>query len=389
MRDFHRLVFISSGLALVACADMDQPTAALSQTEAPLTMAQPGLGIPNQYIVVMKKAATGAEMQSLLSDVGIKARRTFSSINGFSAELDADQLELLRQDANVDYVEQNQIATADVTQRNATWGLDRVDQRALPLSGTYFYGQPGFGIHAYIIDTGIQSNHPEFGGRGASVFNSTGEVNPEDCNGHGTHVAGTIGGQTWGLAKGAFLYGVKVLGCGGSGTFEGVIAGVDWVRNNYTKPAVANLSLGGGFSAAVNASVDALSNAGVFVAIAAGNSNANACNSSPASAPNPTTVAASTIADAKASFSNWGTCVDVWAPGQAITSAWLNGGTNTISGTSMAAPHVAGAGALYKANFGDASSATVDTWIKANATANVIAGNPAGTPNLLLFKSTL
>jgi subtilisin family serine protease len=390
MRDLRRVMFIGTGLALAACADMGpQETVALSQTQAPLMMANPGAGIPNQYIVVMKKAAKGGEMQSLLSDVGVQARRTFSSINGFSADLDADQLEMVRQDPNVDYVEQNQMAYADVTQLNATWGLDRIDQRDLPLNTTYRYGVPAFGIHAYIIDTGVASAHPGFNGQAANVFNSTGDGNPEDCNGHGTHVAGTIGSQQWGVAKGAFLYGVKVLGCGGGGTFEGVIAGIDWVRNNHTKPAVANMSLGGGFSAAVNTATDALSDAGVFIAVASGNSNANACNFSPASAPKATTVNASERTDAKAGYSNHGNCSDVWAPGSAITSLWLNGGTNTISGTSMASPHVAGVGALYKANFGDAPSATVDAWIKANATPNKITGNPAGTPNLLLFKGTL
>lgn len=389
MRDLRRMMFIGTGLALAACAEMGpEETVALSQTQAPLMMAAPGAGISNQYIVVMKKAAKGGEMQSLLSDVGAQARFTFSSINGFSAELDADQLELLRQNPNVDYVEQNQMAYASVTQRGATWGLDRLDQRALPLSSTYFYGVPAFGIHAYVIDTGVVPNHPSFFGQAGSVFNSTGEANPDDCNGHGTHVAGTIGSQEFGVAKGAFLYGVKVLGCSGSGTFEGVIAGVDWVKNNHRTPAVANLSLGGGFSQAVNDSVDKLSDSGVFVAIAAGNSNANACNTSPAGAPRPTTVAASERNDAKAGYSNHGNCVDLYAPGSAITSLWLNG-VNTISGTSMAAPHVAGVAALYKAAFGDATSDSIDAWMKASATPNAIQNNAPGTPNLLLFKGTL
>lgn len=387
MRTLRNILIIGSGLAAAACAEMDSTDSeAFAQTDAPIIMAGPNRGIPNQYIVMMKK---GADSLTALDDLGITARRTFSSINGFSAELDDAQLAALRKNPNVELIEQNQIAEASVTQRNATWGLDRIDQRALPLSGTYFYGQPAFGVHAYIIDTGVQASHPNFGGRAAHVFNATGDGINDDCNGHGTHVAGTIGGATWGVAKGVFLYGVKVLGCTGSGTYEGVIAGIDWVRANHATPAVANMSLGGGFSAAVNASVNALSDSGVFVAVAAGNSNANACNFSPASAANVTTVAATASNDTKASYSNHGNCVDVHAPGSGITSTWLNGGTNTINGTSMASPHVAGVGALYKANFGDASSATVDAWIKNNGTVNAVIGNVAGTPNLLLFKSTL
>jgi subtilisin family serine protease len=203
------------------------------------------------------------------------------------------------------------------------------------------------------------------------------------------YVAGTIGSATYGVAKGVRLRGVRVLDCNGSGSWSGIIAGIDWVRLNRTNPAVANLSLGGGLNSSVNTAVTNLANSGVFVAVAAGNSNANACNYSPSSASAVTTVASSTSSDAKSSFSNYGSCVDLYAPGSSITSTWNNGGTNTISGTSMASPHVAGVGALYKATYGNASQATIDSWIKTNSTANVITGNPTGTPNRLLYKAAL
>jgi len=243
-------------------------------------------------------------------------------------------------------------------------------------------------VHAYIIDTGIYASHTQFGGRANNVYDALGG-NGTDCNGHGTHVAGTVGSATYGVAKAVRLHGVRVLSCSGSGTWSQVISGMNWVASNAIRPAVANMSLGGSFNSSVNSAATALSNAGVFTAIAAGNSNLNACNYSPASASNVTTVAASDRTDLRASFSNFGSCVEVYAPGVSVTSTWLNGGTNTISGTSMASPHVAGVGALYKATYGDASWSTINSWIINNSTANVIRSNPAGTPNRLLYKSTL
>jgi subtilisin family serine protease len=371
-------------LALAACAEQ-APLAAPAAGAAPLLAAQAG-GIDGQYIVVLKP---GAEPRSVAAIAGVSPRYVYTAaLNGFSAALNAGQLNALRHNPNIDYVEQDGRAEVWATQSPVTWGLDRIDQRNLPLSNSYTYTSTGSTVYAYIIDTGIQANHPQFGTRAASAYDYAGGSGA-DCNGHGTHVAGTIGSTTYGVAKQVRLRGVRVMDCNGSGSFSQIIAGVDWVRLNRTNPAVANLSLGGGLNTALNTAVTNLSSSGVFVAVAAGNSNSNACNYSPASAPAVFTTASSESNDAKRSSSNWGSCVDGYAPGGSITSTWIGGGTNTISGSSMASPHVAGVAALYKATYGNVSSATIDTWIKNNATAGVITGNPTGTPNRLLYKAAL
>jgi subtilisin family serine protease len=385
-----RFAVALSALVLAACAESPTtPTVPLQQgpVQAPLIRAERD-GVEGQYIVVLKDgaAATSEKAQAKASRKGGKLKHAYAAVlNGFAAELSDEAVAEMRLDPEVAYIEQDQVVTLAATQTGATWGIDRIDQRNRPLSGTYTYTTTASNVYVYIIDTGIRPTHSDFGTRAATVYGSN------DCNGHGTHVAGTIGGSTYGVAKGVRLRGVRVLGCSGSGTWSGIIAGMDWVRVNHVKPAVANMSLGGGFSSSVNTAANNLSNAGVFVAVAAGNSNANSCNYSPASASAVTSVMSSTSTDAKSSFSNWGSCAHVYAPGSSITSAWhtSNTATNTISGTSMASPHVAGVAALYKATFGDASSSTIRTWIINNSTANVISGNPSGTPNRLLFKSTL
>ena len=376
-------VAVGAVMALAACSD-ESPVSA--RVDLVPVLSAGTRGIEGQYIVVVRE---GADPRSVAAVAGASPRYVYTAaINGFAATLNAGQLNALQQNPNVESIEQDQEAQASTTQSGATWGLDRIDQRSLPLNGTYNYTTTASSVYAYIIDTGIYTAHSNFGGRAAVSYDALGG-NGQDCNGHGTHVAGTVGSATYGVAKGVRLRAVRVLDCAGSGSFSGIIAGIDWVRVNHANPAVANLSLGGGYSSSLNTAVTNLANSGVFVAVAAGNENQNACNVSPASASAVTTVASSTSSDAKSSFSNWGSCVDVYAPGSSITSTWSNGGTNTISGTSMASPHVAGVGALYKGTYGNASQATIDSWIKNNATANVITGNPTGTPNRLLYKASL
>ncbi|NUQ13445.1 MAG: S8 family serine peptidase [Gemmatimonadaceae bacterium] len=292
----------------------------------------------------------------------------------------------VRGDNDVAYVEQVQEYSIDATQNNATWGLDRIDQANLPLNGTYSYTSTGSGVRAYIIDTGIRTSHNDFGGRASFGVNYAGGSN-SDCNGHGTHVAGTVGGTTWGVAKAVRLIAVKVLNCSGSGTTTGVVSGINWVAANAIKPAVANMSLGGGASTSIDNAVQNAINAGITFVVAAGNSNANACNYSPARAANAITVGATTSTDARASYSNYGTCVDIFAPGSSIRSAWhtSNSATNTISGTSMASPHVAGAVARYLQGNPTASPSTVTSAIINAATLNKVTNAGAGSPNRLLY----
>ena len=368
--------------ALPATAAAVTPDASLVQ----VTRAT-GKAIAGQYIVTLRP---GTQAGGVARAEGVNPKQTYSSvIDGFAAELTTGQLNALRANPQVTRIEEDQEVRATATQNNATWGLDRIDQRNLPLSTTYSYNTTASNVTAYIIDTGIEASHPEFGNRAQAAYDATLEGTGIDCNGHGTHVAGTIGGSTYGVAKGVQLRGVRVLNCAGVGTNADVIEGMDWVRTHAVKPAVANMSLGGGFSATVNSAATALANSGVFLAVAAGNDGEDACNSSPASASGVMTVAASDRNDNAASFTNNGSCVETYAPGVDITSAWILGGTNTISGTSMASPHVAGVAALYKGANGDAATSTVNSWITSNATSGVIKNNPAGTPNLLLYKNTL
>ncbi|MEU5878284.1 S8 family peptidase [Spirillospora sp. NPDC047279] len=372
-------------LAVLAAAPLTAATALPAHAAAPaapLRMAAPGQGIEGQYIVTLDKGVSAARTAS---SRGVRTLQRFDKVlNGFSARLTSAQLAKLRATPGVASIEQDGVVRTAETQANPpSWGLDRIDQARLPLSSSYTFGNRAPGVTAYVIDTGIATGHADFGGRARNVYDALGGSGA-DCNGHGTHVAGTIGGAAHGVAKSVQLRGVRVLDCGGSGSWSGIIAGMNWVATNHVKPAVANLSLGGGYNGSVNSAADNLASAGVFVGIAAGNNNANACNYSPASAANGTAVASSTRTDAKSSFSNHGSCVDLYAPGSSITSTWLNGGTNTINGTSMATPHVVGVAALYKAARGDASFSTIRSWLTANATSGVITGNPSGTPNRLL-----
>ncbi|HEY0602714.1 MAG TPA: S8 family peptidase [Herpetosiphonaceae bacterium] len=375
-----------SGLVLSAGVLVSGPAEAAPAKFIPAK----GKAIADQYIVVMKDGPS-INAGSVAQAVGANPMYVYDAVlNGFAAKLNQGQLKALQNNPNVAYIEQDAEVSIDATQTGATWGLDRIDQRNLPLNGTYNYNTTATNVTAYIIDTGINTGHTDFGGRASNVYDALGGSGA-DCNGHGTHVAGTVGGTRWGVAKGVRLRGVRVLDCNGSGSWTGVIAGMNWVANNATRPAVANMSLGGGANTSVDNAATNMVNRGITVAVAAGNSNANACNYSPARASGVITVAASTSSDAKASYSNYGSCVELYAPGSSITSAWIGSttATNTISGTSMASPHVAGVAALYLAGNTGASPASVSSWITSNATSGVISGNPSGTPNRLLFKSTL
>jgi serine protease len=355
----------------------------------------PERAIPNQYIVVLDDLRVGrAEVRTLTDDLvrqhgGVVLRRFEQALRGFSVRMSATAAAALARSPGVRYVEQDSVREIVATQTGATWGLDRIDQRALPLNGTYIYDTNASGVDVYIIDTGIRSTHTQFGLRVSTVgFTSISDGNgTNDCNGHGTHVAGTVGGAAYGVAKGVTLHAVRVLGCNGSGSTSGVIAGIEWVTANHLNPAVANMSLGGGASTALDDAVRNSIAAGVTYAIAAGNSNANACNSSPARVTQALTVGSSTNADARSSFSNFGTCVDLFAPGSSITSAWntSDSATNTISGTSMATPHVAGVAALYLASNPTAMPSTVHAAVVNNATQNRLTGVGTGSPNRLLY----
>src|SRR5881396_506132 len=394
-RRLRRTVLLTAALLLTACQDTSTPLQPAGLLGLP---GLPGLST-SRYIVVFTDAVTDPVglAQTLVATYNGSLLHTYTAaLKGFAATLPDVAVPLLQLEPLVSYVEPDQTIRADGTEdmdaNGDPWGLDRIDQQALPLSGTYTYTSDGAGVQAYIIDTGIWTLHPDFGGRADNVYDALTldlVAIGEDCNGHGTHVAGTVGGATYGVAKGVSLHGVRVLGCAGVGFTSDVIAGVDWVTANHQSPAVANMSLGGGSSAALNTAVTNLWNSGVFLAVAAGNDNADACNSSPAGASGVFTVAASEKTDAKASYSNWGTCVEAYGPGSAIKSTYLARLTMTLSGTSMATPHVTGVAALYKAVNGDQSSATVANWIISNATTGAITGNPSGTPNRLLFKSTL
>jgi len=369
-----------------ACSDGGQtPLAAPGGRTAPVLSAS-SRGIDGQYIVVLNE---GANPRSVAAVAGVSPHFVYTAaLNGFSATLNQGQLNALQHNGAVAYIEQDQQVQAATTQSGATWGLDRIDQRDLPLNGTYNYTPTGAGVRAYIIDTGILTTHAEFGGRASSGYTAINDGRgTTDCNGHGTHVSGTVGGSTYGVAKGVSLVAVRVLDCAGSGTNSGVIAGMDWVANNRVLPAVANMSLGGGASTATDDAVNRMYNRGVTVVVAAGNENQNACNVSPARAANAITVGSTTNTDARSSFSNWGSCVDVFAPGSNITSSWYTSttATNTISGTSMASPHVAGVAALYlQGNTGALPSAVVSA-ITSTATTGKVTSAGTGSPNRLLY----
>jgi aqualysin 1 len=395
------LMLALTGLAVPACTEDGgpaEPTAGhtLSPT-ASISSAAASRVIPGSYIVVFKPEVRDVPglARRLVDAAGGTLQFTYTAaLPGFAADLPEQAVEALRRNPNVAYVEPDGVVEhfGGGTQPAppAPWGLDRVDQRTLPLSASYTWGTSGTGVHGYIIDTGIRTTHEDFGGRATWAFSSVkgkdGNLNT-DCNGHGTHVAGTVGGTRYGIAKEVQLYAVRVLDCSGSGTWSGVIAGIDWVTANHRSPAVANMSLGGSYTQALNDAVAGSVASGVVYAVAAGNSATDACTFSPASTPTALTVGATTKLDALASYSNTGSCVDLFAPGSFILSDWNSSDTEAVylSGTSMATPHVAGAAALYLETHPSVAPSEVSAALLAGATQNAITGLLAGTANFLLF----
>ncbi|MCX5008760.1 S8 family peptidase [Streptomyces sp. NBC_00638] len=349
--------------------------------------------VPGSYIVTLKNSAgvkaASATGRNLISGYGGKVKRTFgSALNGYTATLTATEARRLAADPSVATVEQDRKVHVDATQSSAPWGLDRIDQAARPLSGTYTYPDTaGGGATVYVLDTGVRITHSEISGRASYGYDFVdNDSTAQDGYGHGTHVATTVAGSTYGVAKKAKIVAVRVLGNDGSGTTAGVIAGVDWITANHTGPSVANVSLGGSASTSLDTAVSNSIASGVTYSIAAGNSGANAANYSPARVSSAITVGATTSSDARASYSNYGSRVDLFAPGSNITAGWNTSDTATYtgSGTSFAAPHVSGAAAVYLTSHPTATPAEVANALVSGATSNVLTGIGTGSPNKLL-----
>jgi len=419
MKLIHALPALVAGVLLSACGGADAPETSSADTDLQ-TAAAPDTGggieekapaprgempaarvIPDRYIVTFRPgvADPASEADALVRGLGGQVHFAYTqALSGFAATLPAPALEGLRRNPRIESIEPDQevslAQSAPAEQTGATWGLDRIDQALRPLSTTYRYGRTGAGVTAFIIDTGIRPTHVDFHASGTTTTRVSGGYTAiadgngtGDCNGHGTHVAGTVGGLRWGVAKAATLVPVRVLDCGGSGSWSGVIAGLDFVARSAARPAVANMSLGGGASSSVDTAVRNTVAAGVSVVVAAGNSNANACNYSPAREPQAVTVGATTSSDARSSFSNFGTCLDLFAPGSAITSAVSTSdtATATYNGTSMASPHVAGAAALMLEALPGLTPTQVSDRLIAYSTTGRLSSIGTGSPNRLLF----
>ncbi len=388
-------------IGLASCSQSSLPET--ENTEVPVYGLDSPTAIPDQFIVVFKdtpenqllvqRMARGDALRTMgITTQGVEVQRVYTSaLLGFAGQLRTQALNDVRNDARVAYIEADQVITTYATQNSAKWGLDRIDQRSLPLNKTYTYQTNASNVHAYIIDSGIRLTHNEFRGRignGHDVITPGGNAN--DCNGHGTHVAGIVGGTTYGVAKNVTLHPVRVINCAGGGSSSTLLAGVDWVKNNHVKPAIANISAGS--SDASTALDDAVKNAitaGVTFTVSGGNENADTCtkNKSPARVGPAITVGATTKTDARASFSNYGPCLDIFAPGSSIVSAdhTSDTSTSTKSGTSVASPHVAGVAALYLATNPTATPAQVRDAIVYSGSAGKVTDAGTGSPNVLVY----
>ncbi|MCK1797403.1 S8 family peptidase [Streptomyces sp. XM4193] len=382
---------LGGGVAMAGAAEPGAAEGTIRGAEAPGA-------VEGQYIVSLKgeaaakssvRTAVNSQAKSLVSVHGGDVEQVYSAaFRGFSVSATEAQAKKLAADPNVAYVEADGVAKISGTQPSPpSWGLDRVDGAA---DSSYTYPNEGAGVTAYVLDTGIDMTHPDFGGRATSGYDFIdNDADASDCQGHGTHVAGTVGGASFGVAKGVNLVSVRVLDCGGSGQWSQVIAGIDWVAQNASGPSIGNMSLGGGANDSVDAAVQGAINAGVQMAVAAGNNNSDACGSSPARVPAAVTLGSTDQGDGRSSFSNYGTCVDLFAPGGQINSTANGGGSQIMSGTSMASPHAAGAGAIYLSANPSATPQQVADALVGNAQSGVV-GNPgAGSPNLLLNVSNL
>lgn len=390
MGNARKLLAASAAALAVAGGAAGTAVAAQAQPEGQIRDANTAGSVSDSYLVVLKNTnPVSALAQALAGRYEAQVQRTYNTaLHGFSVHATEQEAKHLAADSNVAYVMQNHVFHVSDTQQNPpSWGLDRIDQTDLPLDSSYTYDTTASNVTAYVIDTGVRASHETFGGRVSGGYDFIdNDSDPDDGYGHGTHVAGTIGGSEYGVAKGVKIVPVRVLGDDGSGTTDQVVAGIDWVAQNASGPSVANMSLGGSADEAIDQAVEGAISKGVTFAVAAGNESADASNDSPARVPEAITVAASDDSDAQAYFSNYGSVVDLYAPGVDITSSWNSSdtATDTISGTSMATPHVTGAAALYLADHPDATPAEVSDALTGSATPDKITGATAGTPNKLL-----
>ncbi|MFG2554156.1 S8 family serine peptidase [Streptomyces sp. NPDC048581] len=387
------LAALVSAAALFAVGAATTAPASAAPAEGVVQGADAPGAIKDSYIVTLKDnagfPAASAKGKALANRYGAEVERTYkSALNGYATEMSATEAKRLAADPAVERVVQNKTVHINGTQTNPTWGLDRIDQADLPLDSSYTYpDSAGSGVTAYIIDTGVRITHSDFGGRASYGYDAVdGDSTAQDGNGHGTHVAGTVAGSTYGVAKDADIVAVRVLDDDGSGTTDGVVAGIDWVTENAQFPAVANMSLGGSADSVLDEAVENSIAAGITYAVAAGNDNTNASSNSPARVSAALTVGASTSADARSSFSNYGSVLDLFAPGSSITSASnaSDSGTATYSGTSMASPHVAGAAAVYLGENPSASPSAVASALTSAASSGTLTSVGTGSPNLLL-----